>query len=404
MDLKQACKILEVSESCSLAEIKQAYRDMVQIWHPDRYSQNERLQRKAQEKMKELNAAYDCLSSHITSHKDTGFTDSESKYGSPAYRIIVCWSCGIKNRVRPSADYARAVCGKCGSNLYQGKQGKNFNDECGEEEVTLCGDGECIGKIDLTGRCTFCGKTYEEGIEAEKSKAEIRKKQQQVSKQRTRSKKKSIYISVIIGLVIMSIVILLNSRSSSDSKPGSSSYATKATPKLSDSIGQPSPNSGTANRLGVPIELEPVNPNRLRTGSVPYTGEIRLGHSEITVDNGTDTDAVVRVVRFGESNQQKVRNFYVRSHDQFIAKRIPPGEYVLRVAFGTDWNPETRRFNYRKSFTETQTFTVEESVSTELREDGEVLRTRSSKLSITLHKVPHGNFQNHPINEEEFWQ
>jgi hypothetical protein len=45
------------------------------------------------------------------------------------------------------------------------------------ENVTLCGDGTCIGIIDSNGRCRKCGKTYEEGIAADKSKTERSKQQ-----------------------------------------------------------------------------------------------------------------------------------------------------------------------------------------------------------------------------------
>jgi hypothetical protein len=45
-------------------------------------------------------------------------------------------------------------------------------------------------------------------------------------------------------------------------------------------------------------------------------------------------------------------------------------------------------------------FIRKESVDT----DEEVTRTRASKISITLHKVPHGNFKSHPIDEDEFWK
>lgn len=58
MDLKNCYKILEIQQNASLTEIKQAYRDMIGIWHPDRYAQNPRLQKKATEKLKELNIAY----------------------------------------------------------------------------------------------------------------------------------------------------------------------------------------------------------------------------------------------------------------------------------------------------------------------------------------------------------
>jgi hypothetical protein len=61
--------------------------------------------------------------------------------------------------------------------------------------------------------------------------------------------------------------------------------------------------------------------------------------------------------------------------------------------------------SYRKSFSKTQTFIVEERTWTEsVDTDEEVTRTRASKISITLHKVPHGNFKSHPIDEDEFWK
>ncbi len=61
MNLKQCYTTLEIHENANTEEIRQAYRDLVNIWHPDRYQGNPRLQDKANEKLKELNAAYDML-------------------------------------------------------------------------------------------------------------------------------------------------------------------------------------------------------------------------------------------------------------------------------------------------------------------------------------------------------
>jgi hypothetical protein len=69
MDLKNCYKILEIRQGASLPEIKQAYRDMIGIWHPDRYAQNPRLHEKATEKLKELNVAYNELITRLTSGK-----------------------------------------------------------------------------------------------------------------------------------------------------------------------------------------------------------------------------------------------------------------------------------------------------------------------------------------------
>ena len=61
MDLKRSFQILEVGYGASEKEVKQAYRDLVSVWHPDRFSGNPRLQARAQEKLKEANAAYETL-------------------------------------------------------------------------------------------------------------------------------------------------------------------------------------------------------------------------------------------------------------------------------------------------------------------------------------------------------
>ena len=41
-----------------MAEVKLAYRDLAQVWHPDRFGQNVRLNTLATEKLKEINAAH----------------------------------------------------------------------------------------------------------------------------------------------------------------------------------------------------------------------------------------------------------------------------------------------------------------------------------------------------------
>jgi hypothetical protein len=54
-------RVLELDRSATLDEIKQAYKDLVMVWHPDRFGHNLRLRHKAEEKLKQFNQAYDCL-------------------------------------------------------------------------------------------------------------------------------------------------------------------------------------------------------------------------------------------------------------------------------------------------------------------------------------------------------
>ena len=58
-------ELLDLPDAFTEAQLKQAYHDLVQVWHPDKHSHNERLCKKADEKMKEINQAYEVLQSRL---------------------------------------------------------------------------------------------------------------------------------------------------------------------------------------------------------------------------------------------------------------------------------------------------------------------------------------------------
>jgi DnaJ-class molecular chaperone len=67
MDIEKCFAIFELDRYASSDEVKQAYKDMVNVWHPDRFSDNPRLRKRAEEKLKEINVAYEMLKSHLSS-------------------------------------------------------------------------------------------------------------------------------------------------------------------------------------------------------------------------------------------------------------------------------------------------------------------------------------------------
>jgi curved DNA-binding protein CbpA len=61
--LHHCYEILEVAPNASFEEIHQSYKDLVMVWHPDRFVHHPRLYHKAQEKIKQINGAYEQLKS-----------------------------------------------------------------------------------------------------------------------------------------------------------------------------------------------------------------------------------------------------------------------------------------------------------------------------------------------------
>lgn len=84
-------KILGVSQSASDEEVKSAYIELVKKYHPDKYVDNP-LKELAQEKLKEINEAYDTITrqrkSSSSSSTNTGYTGNSGygrSYSSGAY-------------------------------------------------------------------------------------------------------------------------------------------------------------------------------------------------------------------------------------------------------------------------------------------------------------------------------
>ena len=67
MNLQQCLKILELENLGSFQDAKRAYKDLVRVWHPDRFQGNPRLKQKADQKLREINLAFTFLSEYLES-------------------------------------------------------------------------------------------------------------------------------------------------------------------------------------------------------------------------------------------------------------------------------------------------------------------------------------------------
>ena len=103
MDIRRCFEILELDRDVSIDEAKRAYKDLVNIWHPDRFSNNPRLRQKAEEKLKEINEAYETVKPFLSSKK-TVEPEKTPQANAEA-------TAGTSAKVRAEADYHKSQAG-----------------------------------------------------------------------------------------------------------------------------------------------------------------------------------------------------------------------------------------------------------------------------------------------------
>ena len=101
-DFSKYYQLLGLASDASPEEVKQAYRDLVKVWHPDRFAHDERLRLKAQEHLKEINGAYELLQARAfeASIAAEPIVEPETEVVPPARRsrwvfLVVGWN-GIR--------------------------------------------------------------------------------------------------------------------------------------------------------------------------------------------------------------------------------------------------------------------------------------------------------------------
>jgi len=78
-DLENCYRILELPPGASIDDVKQAYRVLAKVWHPDRFAGDPSMSSIAEEKLKQINYAYDQIRSAGTfNYRSTGTSNANS--------------------------------------------------------------------------------------------------------------------------------------------------------------------------------------------------------------------------------------------------------------------------------------------------------------------------------------
>ncbi len=96
MNRKEALRRLGLEDDATAEDIKAAYRETAQILHPDRFAGNKKLQNRATEQFKDLQEAYDALTSGTASSGSAGASRATASSGSRSAAQIEAQLAGIQ--------------------------------------------------------------------------------------------------------------------------------------------------------------------------------------------------------------------------------------------------------------------------------------------------------------------
>ncbi|MBW4631491.1 MAG: DnaJ domain-containing protein [Iphinoe sp. HA4291-MV1] len=96
LNINDAYSILGLKPGASPTEVKQAYRKLVKIWHPDRFSHPQKIQ-EAEEKIKQINEAYNKLKSYLSSSANPSSQKNQTNFYTNRSNAELFYNWGAEN-------------------------------------------------------------------------------------------------------------------------------------------------------------------------------------------------------------------------------------------------------------------------------------------------------------------
>jgi len=129
-------------------------------------------------------------------------------------------------------------------------------------------------------------------------------------------------------------------------------------------------------------------------GSMP---SYLAGLGELKIENGTDMDAVAKLV--SDHSNKSVYTVYVKAKSVYSITGISDGRYHLYFAHGRDWNPIDKVFLIERSYSKfEEVFNFD--TKKEFLSDG--INTEYSVFEITLQPVTGGSAKTEEVSQQEF--
>ena len=85
--------VLEIPDYATPDEIKEAYRLLLQVWHPDRFQQKPALMKKVEQKSGKINVAFETLSDPVLKQRYDEWLRASHGRNAQALEPVTCPSC-----------------------------------------------------------------------------------------------------------------------------------------------------------------------------------------------------------------------------------------------------------------------------------------------------------------------
>lgn len=115
LDINNPFEILGLKPGASQAQVKQAYRQLVKTWHPDRFG-DEKQKQEAEAKIKQINAAYNLIKSErlATTVEQPAAPKKSTQVSTNSWNAETFYNLGVENASQGRyedaiADFTRAI-------------------------------------------------------------------------------------------------------------------------------------------------------------------------------------------------------------------------------------------------------------------------------------------------------
>lgn len=145
------------------------------------------------------------------------------------------------------------------------------------------------------------------------------------------------------------------------------------------------------------LERPAVETRRPDSGTVMASGSYRTGLGDLTISNGTASDAIAKLI--DTRLDSSYREVYIRANSSITISNIAIGNYELIFSLGRDFAPSLNKFLTSASYSKfDSSITFEETKQV----IGNTIRTNYDSYSLTLNTVAGGNAATSGISEAEF--